>query len=141
MATQGLFMYKNELYKQIDSVIIGLSLGPTLANFFLGCLEEKLFANSDNLSPNLCLQYMDNIYGVFDSDSTCTQFLDILNSLHKDIKFTSEKNTNCENLPFVDVQIRLNATLVMTHGFGENPLILDCYLILMHCVGILGIRV
>ena len=92
-------MYKNKLYKQIDSVTIGSSLGPTLANFFLGCLEEKLFANTDNLSLNLYLQYIDNIYGVFDSDSTCTQFLDILNSLHKDNKFTSEKNTNCENLP------------------------------------------
>ena len=34
--------------------------------------------------------------------------MDILNSQHKDIKFTLEKNTNRENLPFLDVQIKLN---------------------------------
>ena len=74
---------------------------------FLGCLEEKLFANANNLSPDLYLRYIDDIYAVFDSDSTCTQFLDILNSQHKDIKFILEKTTNRENLPFLDVQIKL----------------------------------
>ena len=34
-------MYKDKLYKQIDGVTMGSCLGPTLANFFLGCLEEK----------------------------------------------------------------------------------------------------
>ena len=79
-----------------------------MANFFLGCLEEKLFNNNNYLLPNLYLRYIDDIYAVFDSDSACTQFLDILNSQHKDIKFTLEKNTNRENLPFLDVQIKLN---------------------------------
>ena len=71
------------MYKQICGVTMGSCLGPTLANFFLGCLEEKLFANSNNLLPNLYLRYIDDIYAVFDSDSACTQFLDILNSQHK----------------------------------------------------------
>ena len=56
------------------------------------------------------LRYIDDIYAVFDSDSACTQFLGILNSQHKDIKFTLEKNTNCQNLPFLDVQIKLNGS-------------------------------
>ena len=34
MATQGLFMYNDKLYKQIDGVTMGSPLGPTLANFF-----------------------------------------------------------------------------------------------------------
>ena len=91
MVTQGLLMQKDKIYKQIDCVTMGSCLGPTLANFFVGCLEEKLFANTYNLLPNLYLRYRDDIYAVFDSDSACTQFLDILNSQHKDIKFTSEK--------------------------------------------------
>ena len=52
-ATQGLFKYKDKLYKQMDGVTMGSCLGPTLANFFSGCLKEKLFANTNNLSPNL----------------------------------------------------------------------------------------
>ena len=47
-ATQGLFLYKDKLYKQIDGVTMGSCLGPKLANFFLGCLEEKVFANTNN---------------------------------------------------------------------------------------------
>ena len=84
-------MYEDKLYKQIDGVTMGSCLGRTLANFFLGCLKEKLFANTNNLSPNVYLRYIHDIYAVFDCDNACTQFLGILNSQHKDIKFTSEK--------------------------------------------------
>ena len=35
IATQGYFLHKNILYQQIDGVIMGSPLGPTLANFFL----------------------------------------------------------------------------------------------------------
>ena len=71
-------MYKDKLYQWIDSVTMGSCLGPKLANFFLDCLKEKLFANTNSLSPNLYLRYIDDIYVVFDSDSACAQFLDIL---------------------------------------------------------------
>ena len=130
-------MYKNKLYKQIDGVTMGSCLGPTLANFFLGCLEEKLFANSNNLLPNLYLRYIDDIYAVFDSDSASTQFLDILNSQHKDITFTFEKNTNRENLPFLDVQIKLNDAGYDTCVW-RKPINTGLLLNLMHCVRILG---
>ena len=49
MATQGIFMYKNKLYKQVDGVAMGSSLGPTIANFFLAHLETALLKNNGNL--------------------------------------------------------------------------------------------
>ena len=42
LATQGMFLYNGELFKQIDGVAMGSPLGPTLANFFLANLEDKL---------------------------------------------------------------------------------------------------
>ena len=33
IATQGMFMYNDKLYKQIDGVAMGSPLGPSLANF------------------------------------------------------------------------------------------------------------
>ena len=43
-ATQRLFMYKDKLYKQTDGVTMGSCLRPpTLANFFLGCLDHLIF--------------------------------------------------------------------------------------------------
>ena len=53
---------------------------------------------------------MIRIYAVFGSKRACSQFLDILNSQHKDIKIILEKNTNCKNLLFLEVQIKLNDT-------------------------------
>ena len=70
---------------------MGLCLGPASADFFLGCLEEKLSADTNNRWTNLYLLYIDDIDAVFDSDSAHTQFLVILNSQYKDIKFTLEK--------------------------------------------------
>ena len=45
-ATSGMFLYNNKLYKQVDGVAMGSPLGPSLANFFLGHLEDKFFFNS-----------------------------------------------------------------------------------------------
>ena len=73
MATQGLFMYNEKLYKQIDRVTIGSPLESTLANFFLGFQEEKIFENNYNVVPKLYL---------FDNKKDCFKFLDILNSQH-----------------------------------------------------------
>ena len=47
---------------------MGSCLGPTLANSFLGRLEEKSFASTNNFLPNLYLRYIDDIYAVFDID-------------------------------------------------------------------------
>ena len=73
-ATQGLFMYDNKLYKQVDGVTMGSPLGPTLANFFLGCTEEKTFAHNKKLLPKLYLRYIDDVYAVFDCDNDCLKF-------------------------------------------------------------------
>ena len=54
-------MYKNKLYKQIDGVTMGCPLGLTLANFFLGCIEQKLFQNKSDFLPSVYLGYIDDI--------------------------------------------------------------------------------
>ena len=43
MTTQGIFMHNGKFYKQLDGISMGSSLGPTLANFFSGSLEKKIF--------------------------------------------------------------------------------------------------
>ena len=42
-ATGGMFLYNDRLFKQVDGVAMGSPLGPSLANFFLGYLEETRF--------------------------------------------------------------------------------------------------
>ena len=107
LPTQGLLMYKDKLCKQIDGVTMGCPLGPTLANFFLGCIEQKLFENKSVFLPSVYLRYIDDIYCVFDTESASLEFLEMLNSRHAAIKFTKEKETNSKSLTFLDVQIQL----------------------------------
>ena len=84
-----------------------MPFGPTLASFFLGCIEQKLFENKSDFLPSVYLRYIDDIYCVFDTKSANLEFLLVLNSQHAVIKFIIEKETNSKSLTFLDVQIQL----------------------------------
>ena len=95
-------------------------------------LGEKLFVSVNNFSskqprkkltnvgprhkpivtPSICLYslslYMNNGNSWQLKAYSCTRTNYIIDSHHKDIKFTLEKNTNCDNLPFLDVQITVS---------------------------------
>ena len=61
LATQGMFLYDGELFKQIDKVAVGSPLGPTLANFFLANLENKLL----NKAKSFTLKFIYNMWMLF----------------------------------------------------------------------------
>ena len=106
LATQGMFIYKNILYQQVDGVTMGNCLGPTLANFFLAFLEvTKVFKMKKSFHPKFYARYVDDIYCVFSSRVQYLEFFGVLNSLHPNIEFTAEVGTN--KLPFLDVEIEL----------------------------------
>ena len=67
-------MFNDRLYKQIDRVTMGSPLGPTLANFFLGHLEKKMFAQISLAAPKLYLRYIDDVCAIFDDNNSCTSF-------------------------------------------------------------------
>lgn len=107
LATQSIFIHNDRLYKQIDGVSMGCPLGPTLANYFLGGIEEKIFRNLNN-TPVFYGRYIDDVIAIFDDEIKCESFLKILNSQHKNLKFTIEKATNTLN--FLDVEVKLTDT-------------------------------
>ena len=106
LATQGLFLYKDTLYKQIDEVTIGCPPRPTLANFFMAHMENQLLCNDPEASPKLYLRYIDDIFAISDNEQSCTKFLEKLNPQHPNIKFTLEQAKN--TISFFDVEIKIN---------------------------------
>ena len=108
IATQGIFMFNEKLYKQIDGVTKGKTTWPHPSLHFLGHLEKTHFENPDNKNelPELYFQYIDNVYAVFQSKSSCSKFLNVLDSQYKDMEFTMEKATSTLN--FLDVEIKMN---------------------------------
>ena len=97
-------MHKNKLYQQYDGVSVGSPLGPTIANFFLANMENKLLQNNADFHPKLYLKYVD-IFCVFNNETFSDRFLDLLNKQHKNIKFTEEHGS--ETLPFLNVEVNI----------------------------------
>ena len=104
-ATQGYFLFNDILYQQVDGVIMGSPLGPTMANFFLAVLEEEWLCETVGERPILYLRYVDDIFAIFRQGVDIDSFLTKINSSHPNIKFTVEEAN--ETLPFLDVEIKL----------------------------------
>ena len=112
--TGGLFQYNNKLYSQIDGVSMGNPLAPTIANFFMGTLEATLFNKDDVNNPVLYIRYVDDIFCIFRKDVLFNDFEERLNKLHKAIKFTHELGTQENELPFLDIKVKLATGKIIT---------------------------
>jgi len=99
------FFFDGKLYKQVDGVAMGSPLGPTLANIFM-CFHEKRWLTNcpPDFRPSHYYRYVDDTFLLFKSQLQVQKFLQYMNSLHKNIKFTCELESNGK-LPFLDVSI------------------------------------
>ena len=88
LATQGQFLYKDVLYKQIDGVTMGSPRGLTIVNFFLANLEDRILKNKNQHSPKLYLNYAVDVFALFVNNNAYLSFLNVLTNQHKNIKFT-----------------------------------------------------
>ena len=106
-ATGGIFTHRNQLYQQEDGVAMSNPLAPTLANFFLGHLENSLFQENADTSdqPVFYTRYVDDIFCVFRKDCDYRRFHSKLNALHNNLEFTYEMGGT--SMPFLDTSITL----------------------------------
>ena len=84
---------------------MGSSLGPTLANAFL-CFHEQIWLNEcpDEFKPVYYRRYVDDICVLFRSPDYLQKFKNYINSRHRNISFTCEKEQN-NSMHFLDVLI------------------------------------
>ena len=106
LATKGIFLDKDKLFQQIDGVSIGSPLGPTIANFFLVEMETRLLQQQLSSAPKVYSRYVDDIFAIFNNEADSMEFLDRLNSQHKNLQFTMEKSTN--TLPSLDMELKIH---------------------------------
>ena len=121
LCSQGIFMYKDILYRQVDGVAMGSPLGPTLANMFMAHLECKLLDESNptpDYFPVLYLCYIDDCFALFENVIYADSFLNVLNSLHSNLKFTVERGS--ESLPFLDVCVKMSNDHFETYVFRKK---------------------
>ena len=68
-------------------------------------MENKILQNKADFHPKLYLRYVDDIFCVFNNETSSDRFLDLINKQHKNIKFTAEHGS--ETLPFLDVEVTI----------------------------------
>ena len=71
---------------------MGPPLGLTMVNFFLADHETGLLQQTLNCFPKLYHKYVENIFAGFDTKCACVEFFNLLNSQHKNMKFTKENS-------------------------------------------------
>ena len=106
MALQNnFFNFDGKIYKQTDGVAMGSPLVPSLANAFL-CFHEQIWLNNcpEDFKPMYYRRYVDDIFVLFRSPDHLEKFTNYLNSKHKHLKFTYEKESN-NSLSFLDILI------------------------------------
>ena len=85
------FLFNGSFFDQIDSVAIGSTLGPVLANFFMGyhgANQLQLFKDCEIVSDR---RYVYDITFLFNFEYDPDNIYQILNKPHPNIKFSFEK--------------------------------------------------
>ena len=85
------FIFNGLLYKQIDSVAMGLPLGPSLANAFLSYHEKNWLNNClQGFKPVFYRLYVHDIFILFKLNDHLKYFQEFLNSCHINMSFSME---------------------------------------------------
>lgn len=102
---QNYFEFNNKIYICSEGLIMGNPLSPILAEIFMNNLEE-IISNSPMFKN--CLywyRYVDDILVCYTgTDRQLKIFLEYINKLHKNIKFTIEMEQN-KSICFLDLKI------------------------------------
>ena len=116
--SQTHFLFDGLFSDQVDRVAMGSPLAPVLAKLFMGYHEQLWLENYDRTSVLFYHRYVDDTFCVFPNENDAMLFLDYLNRLHVDIKFTFEKETN-DKRPFLDVLVTKSTNTCTTTSFHK----------------------
>ena len=85
------FLFNGSFFDQIDSVAIGSTLGPVLANLFMGYHEANQLQLFKDCEIVLDRRYVYDIIFLFNFEYDADKIYQFLNKPHPNIKFSFEK--------------------------------------------------
>ena len=85
------FLFAGSYYKQINGVAMGIKMGPSYANLFVGYIEHQFFKQYNGPKPDLYRRYIDDcVSAVFSTREELDQIITADNSFHPALKYTWE---------------------------------------------------
>lgn len=106
---QNYFQFNNTFYNSKEGLIMGSPLSPLLAEIFMNAIELKIHKHSNNINYIYWYRYVDDIITCYTgTERQLNKSLEFLNSLHPNITFTMEVESNSA-INFLDLTISRKA--------------------------------
>ena len=97
------FNFNNTIYKQIHGIAMGTACTCTISDIFICNFVKKHFFNW-TYQPRYYKQYRDDSFGIWLHKSTLSNYINHLNSIHPNLKFTL---TFGKSIQYLDLNISL----------------------------------
>jgi hypothetical protein len=125
--TYSFFSFNGQFYEQTDGVAMGSPLFPVIANYFMEYFEEMALEMA-TYKPLCWTRYVDDTFVIWPHGrGKLAEFLDHLNGLHENIKFTMETEKD-GHLPFLDIDIYCKPDGSLGHRVYRKPTHTNLYL-------------
>ena len=120
------FLFQGEFHQQLEGTAMGSPISPIIANLFLEDLEAKALSTSPH-PPSMWKRYVDDTLTIINRDHK-DAFLDHLNSIDDNIRFTSEDPKEDGSISFLDILIIPDANGKLNTTVYRKPTHTDMYL-------------
>ena len=97
------FSFQGRLYEQTEGTAMGSPISPLVANLFMEDLEVQAIRTSTT-PPTLWKRFVDDTFTIIKKNNR-DSFLQQLNSIHPNIKFTCEEVREDRSMPFLDILV------------------------------------
>ena len=97
------FSFQGRFYQQTEGAAIWSPISPMVANLFMEDLEVQAIRTSPT-PPSLWKRFVDDTFTIIKKKDR-NSFLQHLNSIHNNIKFTCEEVRDDGSMPFLDILV------------------------------------
>ncbi len=118
---QSHFQFDGKFYDQVDGVAMGSPLGPLFANIFMAELEQKHMNTLKKKGIILWKRYVDDVFAIVRDKSSANECLEFLNTMHINIKFTIEHESD-NKLAFLDTCVKRDDTRYYTTLYHKKTI-------------------
>ena len=120
------FEFNGEHFLQTGGTAMGTSLAPNYANLFMDRFETRALEGF-HLKPLIWLRFIDDIFMIWThGESSLSEFIHYMNSLHRTIKFTHVYSSTSIN--FLDTTVKFNGNRELITTLYNKPTDTHLYL-------------
>ena len=97
------FVFQGQYYQQMEGAAMGSPLSPIVANIFMESFEQQALDTAPD-PPSLWKRYVDDTF-VIQEEQHHEEFLQHINSIDPNIRFTAETTRADGSMPFLDTLV------------------------------------